>query len=120
MMNLINRIGKCAIPVSVLTMMPLMASASTNLRADDFVGISFWIISIAMVAATIFFFMESNKVDAKWSTSLTVAGLVTLVAAVHYFYMRGVWVETQDTPTVYRYVDSVSYTHLTLPTILLV
>jgi hypothetical protein len=62
MINLINRIGKCAIPVSVLTMMPLVASASTNLRADDFVGISFWIISIAMVAATIFFFMESNAV----------------------------------------------------------
>jgi len=105
MINLINRIGKFAIPVSILTMMPIVASASTNLRADDFVGISFWIISIAMVAATVFFFMEANKVDAKWSTSLTVAGLVTLVAAVHYFYMRGVWIETQDTPTVYRYVD---------------
>ncbi len=76
MINLINRIGKFAIPVSILTMMPIVASASTNLRADDFVGISFWIISIAMVAGTFFFFMEANKVDAKWTTSLTVAGLV--------------------------------------------
>jgi bacteriorhodopsin len=31
--------------------------------------------------------------------------LVTLVAAVHYFYMRDVWVSTGDTPTVYRYID---------------
>jgi len=28
-----------------------------------------------------------------------------LVAAVHYFYMRDVWVSTGDTPTVYRYID---------------
>ena len=32
-------------------------------------------------------------------------GLVTLVAAVHYFYMRDVWVGTGETPTVYRYID---------------
>ena len=38
-------------------------------------------------------------------TSLTVSGLVTLVAAVHYFYMRDVWVATGETPTVYRYID---------------
>jgi bacteriorhodopsin len=30
---------------------------------------------------------------------------VTLIAAVHYFYMRDVWVATGETPTVYRYID---------------
>ena len=43
--------------------------------------------------------------EAKWKTSLVVSGLVCLVAAVHYFYMRDVWVATGDTPTVYRYID---------------
>jgi sensory rhodopsin len=80
-------------------------AASGNLKADDYVGISFWLISMALVAATAFFFLETQRVSAKWKTSLTVSGLVTLVAAVHYFYMRDVWVSTGDTPTVYRYID---------------
>jgi len=78
---------------------------TTPLRADDFVGISFWIISMALVAATAFFFLERDRVSPKWKTSLTVSGLVTLVAAVHYFYMREVWVSTGTSPTVFRYVD---------------
>tara|TARA_B110000503_G_scaffold135329_1_gene215718 strand:+ start:228 stop:845 length:618 start_codon:yes stop_codon:yes gene_type:complete len=49
--------------------------------------------------------METQRVAGKWKTSLTVSGLVTLVAAVHYFYMRDVWVETGATPLVYRYID---------------
>ncbi len=60
---------------------------------------------MALVASTAFFFLETQRVSAKWKTSLTVSGLVTLVAAVHYFYMRDVWVNTGDTPTVYRYID---------------
>ena len=36
---------------------------------------------------------------------MTIGALVQIVAAVHYFYMRDVWVTTGDTPTVYRYVD---------------
>ena len=60
---------------------------------------------MAMVAATAFFFLERDRVAGKWKTSLTVAGLVTGIAAWHYFYMRGVWVATGDSPTVLRYID---------------
>jgi len=76
-----------------------------NLKPEDFVGISFWIISMTLVAATVFFFLERDRVSPKWKTSLSVSGLVTLVAAVHYFYMRDVWVHTSSTPTVFRYID---------------
>jgi bacteriorhodopsin len=76
-----------------------------GLRADDIVGISFWTISMALVAATAFFFLEIQRVAPKWKTSLTVSGLVTMVAATHYFYMRDVWVATGNTPTVFRYID---------------
>ena len=75
------------------------------LNPGDHVAISFWLISMAMVAATAFFFLERDRVAAKWKTSLTVAGLVTGVAAWHYFYMRDVWVATGDSPTVLRYID---------------
>ena len=60
---------------------------------------------MALIASTVFFFLERDRVSAKWKTSLTVSGLVTLVAAVHYFYMRDVWVATGSTPTVFRYID---------------
>ncbi len=60
---------------------------------------------MALVAATAFFFLEIQRVAPKWKTSLTVSGLVTLVAATHYFYMRDVWVATGSTPTVFRYID---------------
>ncbi len=81
------------------------AADSLTLKPDDFVGISFWMISMALVAATAFFFLETQRVVGKWKTSLTVSGLVTMVAAVHYFYMRDVWVATGSTPTVFRYID---------------
>jgi bacteriorhodopsin len=96
---------KLSVPASVLVMAPGIASAAQNLQSDDFVGISFWLISMALVASTAFFFLETQRVSAKWKTSLTVSGLVTLVAAVHYFYMRDVWIATGETPTVYRYID---------------
>ena len=82
-----------------------IAAGSSVLKPDDFVGISFWLISMALIASTVFFFLERDRVSAKWKTSLTVSGLVTLIAAVHYFYMRDVWVTTGSTPTVFRYID---------------
>lgn len=84
---------------------PAFAENSVILQSSDFVGISFWLISMALVASTAFFFLERDRVAGKWKTSLTVSGLVTLIAAVHYFYMRDVWVATGSTPTVYRYID---------------
>ena len=76
-----------------------------NLASTDYVGISFWLVSAAMSAATAFFFLERSSVNGKWKTSLTVAGLVTGIAFWHYLYMRGMWIETGTSPTVYRYVD---------------
>ena len=97
---------KSAVLAALTILIPSIAlAAGGNLEANDPVGITFWLISIAMVAATVFFLMESLRVSGKWRTSLIVSGLVTLVAAVHYFYMRDVWVSTGASPTVFRYVD---------------
>ena len=82
-----------------------VANADAMLAQDDFVGISFWVISMGMLAATAFFFMETGNVAAGWRTSVIVAGLVTGIAFIHYMYMREVWVSTGDSPTVYRYID---------------
>jgi len=75
------------------------------LTQSDGVAVSFWIISIAMIAATVFFFAEAGTVKEHWRTSLHVGGLVTLVAGVHYMYMREYWVQVGKSPVVYRYID---------------
>ena len=83
------------------------------LAQDDFVGISFWLATAIMLASTVFFLVERDRVAGKWKTSLTVAALVTGVAFWHYLYMRGVWVTSLteepvgvgSSPTVYRYID---------------
>ena len=74
------------------------------LQGSDFVGITFWIVSIGMWAATIFFFYEGMRVSSKWRTSMVVAGLITFIAAVHYMYMRDAHADG-DSTTVFRYVD---------------
>merc|ERR1711881_303418 len=63
------------------------------------------IISIAMIASTVFFLAEAATVGSHWRTSLHVGSLVTLVAGVHYMYMREYWVQVHQSPIVYRYVD---------------
>jgi bacteriorhodopsin len=75
------------------------------LKPEDFVGVTFWIISVSMVASTAFFFLEAQSVSKHWQTSVRVAGLVTLIAAVHYYYMRDYYLAFGENPTFYRYVD---------------
>merc|ERR1711939_1137205 len=72
------------------------AEAHGFLNPNDGVAISFWIISIMMVAAA---------VGNHWKTSMNVGALVTLVAGVHYFYMREFWVVMGTSPILYRYID---------------
>ena len=91
--------------VSLLLVLPGTASASVGLQPNDLVGISFWLISMALMASTVFFLWETQCVSRKWKTSLVVSALVTFIAAVHYFYMREVWVTTGTSPTVFRYID---------------
>ena len=84
---------------------------AADLQTSDVTGVTFWLVTAAMLAATVFFFVERDRVHGKWKTSLSVAGLVTGVAFWHYLYMRGVWVESLaatgegSSPTVYRYID---------------
>ena len=90
--------------LALVTMVSMPAFAA-DLSTSDMTGITFWLVTAAMLAATVFFFAERDVVKGKWKTSLSVAGLVTGVAFWHYLYMRGVWADTGTSPTVYRYID---------------
>ncbi len=81
---------------------PLMLA---TLQSGDYVGFTFFISSMAMMAATVFFFFQFSQVEGKWRDSMLIAGLITFIAAVHYFYMRDFWAENGTSPTEFRYID---------------
>ena len=86
-------------------MISTILSTVQAMASDDYVGFTFFVGCMAMMAASAFFFLSMSSVEGKWKTSLLVSGLITFIAAVHYFYMRDYWAATQDSPTFFRYVD---------------
>ena len=78
---------------------------AATLQSGDYIGFTFFLGSMAMLAATVFFFVERSNVSAEWKMSMTVSGLITGIAAVHYYYMREVWVTSGISPTEFRYID---------------
>ncbi len=77
----------------------------TKMLPDDYVGFTFFVGCMAMMAASAFFFLSMNSFDKKWRTSILVSGLITFIAAVHYWYMRDYWATVGESPTFFRYVD---------------
>lgn len=88
-----------------LALFSAMAAQAQRIATDDYVGFTFFVGSMAMTAAAVFFFLSMNSVDKKWRTSILVSGLITLIAAFHYFYMRSYWEDFSESPTFFRYVD---------------
>lgn len=80
-------------------------STITPIAQDNYVAFTFFIGTMAMMAASVFFFFELNNTAQKWRTSVLVSGLITFIAAVHYYYMRSYNLETGESPTFFRYVD---------------
>ncbi len=76
-----------------------------KIASDNYVAFTFFIGTMAMMAASVFFFLELNNTSQKWRTSVLVSGLITFIAAVHYYYMRGYNLETGESPIFFRYVD---------------
>jgi len=83
-----------------LTLLEIVPIANTN-----YVAFTFFVGTMAMMAASVFFFFELNNVPQKWRTSVLVSGLITFIAAVHYYYMRGYNLDTGQSPVFFRYVD---------------
>ena len=86
-------------------MISTILSAVQAMASDDYVGFTFFVGCMAMMAASAFFFLYMSSVEGKWKTSLLVSGLITFIAAVHYFYMRDYWASVGESPTFFRYVD---------------
>ena len=93
--------------------MEMLNFLAGTVQPGDFTGFTFFIGSVSMLAATVWFLMQHGVVDKKFKDSMLVAALITGIAAVHYFYMREQWVSTFDpnvvdsgeSPTELRYID---------------
>ena len=101
-----DKLKMFALALVTLLGLSSVANAETSLLAyDDFVGTTFWVISMGTLAATVFFFLERESATAGWKPSVTVVGLVTGIAFIHYMYVRDIWIQTGDVHTVYRYIE---------------
>ena len=78
---------------------------SGKILPTDYVSFTFFIGTMAMMAAAVFFFMEVGNTSKEWRTSVLVSGIITFIAAVHYYYMREYYANYSESPTFFRYVD---------------
>jgi bacteriorhodopsin len=83
----------------------LSSALIAKMLPTDYVGFTFFVGCMAMMAASAFFFLSLSQFDKKWRTSVLVSGIITFIAAVHYFYMRDYWASFEESPTFFRYVD---------------
>jgi undecaprenyl pyrophosphate phosphatase UppP len=63
----------------------LLLANVVDIPKNDPVAFTFFTGYMAMLAASVFFFFERSRVIGKWKTSLLVSGLITGIAAVHYY-----------------------------------
>ncbi|MCH1524126.1 MAG: bacteriorhodopsin-like, partial [Candidatus Thalassarchaeaceae archaeon] len=66
---------------------------------------TFFVGYIAMGAAFVFFIVERNNVAPQFRTTMTISALIVGIAAMHYYYMRGVYIEHDVVSIQYRYMD---------------
>jgi bacteriorhodopsin len=75
------------------------------LQAADVASGTFLLMLIAMIAATLLLIMGTAWVSRKWKLPVALAGIVTLVGAMHYGYVSSVWFQSGQMPIIYRYID---------------
>ncbi len=99
-----------------------MRALQAGLSLEGITMYLFWIGTVAMGAGAIFFWMQQGAVQAKYRSTMTVAGIICAVACFHYWRMSGIYLEGVASlfdaqgnripgaelgtfPTAYRYID---------------
>ena len=62
----------------------LLDASFKAISNTNYVAFTFFVGTMAMMAAAAFFFLELNNTSKEWRTSVLVSGLITFIAAVHY------------------------------------
>lgn len=75
------------------------------LKSTDITGGSFSLILAGTVGATVLLLLGTAWVAKKWKLPVALVAIATLVAALHYFQAREVWLATGHMPVIYRYIE---------------
>ena len=97
-----------ALPVAAETTNPATVDWLNDGENDGLQLVTFFLFFvgyISMGAAFIFFMSERSNVAKEYRTTMTISALIVGIAAFHYYYMRGVYVDHQVVSVEYRYMD---------------
>lgn len=75
------------------------------LEAADVASGTFLLALVGMIATTVLLIMGTAWVGKKWKLPVALVGIMSLVAAIHYYYANQVWLDAHQMPIIYRYVD---------------
>lgn len=75
------------------------------IRPDDIVGLSFWMMTLAMFGLGAFLMMERRRLPEHWQTCIAALGVVSLVAGLNYLLITRIWSLAGKVSTVYRFAD---------------
>lgn len=88
-----------------LVPVPAVIRPYYDVPQSDVVALTFYYSMFALLAGAVFFFLERRNVPRHWRTSVTVAGVICLVAGTSYIYMQGMYSNLRVSPTQFRYID---------------
>ncbi len=74
------------------------------LQATDIASGTFSLLLVATLAATVLLLMGTGWVVRKWKLPVALAGIMTLVSALHYFEAGQLWQASGQMPAIYRYI----------------
>ena len=97
-----------ALPAAAETTNPATAAWLNDGENDGLQLVTFFLFFvgyISMGAAFVFFMSERSNVGKEHRTTMTISALIVGIAAFHYYYMRGVYVDHQVVSIEYRYMD---------------
>jgi len=97
-----------ALPAAAQTTNPATAEWLNDGKNDGLQLVTFFLFFvgyISMGAAFVFFMSERSNVGKEHRTTMTISALIVGIAAFHYYYMRGVYVDHQVVSIEYRYMD---------------
>ena len=97
-----------ALPAAAETTNPATAEWLNDNKNDGLELVTFFLFFvgyISMGAAFVFFMSERSNVGKEHRTTMTISALIVGIAAFHYYYMRGVYVDHQVVSIEYRYMD---------------
>ena len=77
----------------------------SHLQQGDFVALTFFLTTISLAGSAIFFFCQFFIAPSRWKNLILIMAMILLVAAWNYVHMQEYYIETQISPTEFRYFD---------------